>query len=264
MQLIAADVGNSSTKVAVEHAADDDRWCMETIFRGDEPLDFDLPSLNVGNEPAFWSVCSVNHDRQRRLNEWIQEYRPNDRYHLIEPQDVDLTTDVQSRDQLGRDRLVAAWMAVRLNDQNGPIVVIDAGTAVTIDLIDGDLVFQGGVIFPGTESCFRSLSEFTHALPELGREDRPHTSDAAFSDVIGKSTTDAILKGVYQSQISAIRGIVNQMASHSDGKTTIFLTGGGISDIANDLPPTWDYVPDLVLRGARSIGRDLINGLSRD
>lgn len=266
MQLIAADIGNSWIKVAVEHAAKDDRWCLETIFRGDEPLDFDFSALDVGNKPAFWSVSSVNQARQQRLKNWIQEYRPHDQFHVIESDDIELATDVESRVQLGRDRLIGAWMAVQLNDQTGPIVVIDAGTAVTIDLVDCNLVFQGGVIFPGAESNFRRLCEYTDALPDLGREHRSRNVDNdCFSDVIGKSTTDAILKGVYQSQILAIRGIAKQMATRSDRRARIFATGGGIIDIASDLPQTWDYVPDLVLRGARSIGRGLMSqsGLNR-
>ncbi len=259
MQLIAADIGNSSIKIAIEHAADDDRWCLETIFRGDEPLDLDLDSLDVGSEPAFWCASSVNQARQQRLTDWIQTHRPDDRFHAIESDEVELETDVESRLQLGRDRLIGAWMAVQLNDQSGPVVVIDAGTAVTIDLIDSNLVFQGGVIFPGAESNFRRLAEYTHALPDLGRENRPNASRGPFSNVIGKSTNDAIIKGVYQSQISAIRSITEQMASCSAPRATVFATGGGISDISNDLPQSWDFVPDLVLRGARSIGRNLLN-----
>lgn len=259
MQLIAADIGNSSIKVAIEHAADDDRWCQETIFRGDEPLDFDLTSLDVGNESAFWCVSSVNQAREQRLKNWIQEFRPNDRFHVIQSDDVCLKTDVQSRAQLGRDRLVSAWMAVQLNDQCGPIVVIDAGTAVTIDLVDENLVFQGGLIFPGADSNFRRLAEFTHALPDLARESRSNAAESPFSDVIGKSTPDAIMKGVYQSQITAIRGIAKQLATRTAKRATIYATGGGIVDIAGDLPQSWDYVPDLVLRGARAIGRILLN-----
>jgi type III pantothenate kinase len=259
MQLIAADIGNSSIKVAIEHAADDDRWCLETIFRGDEPLDLDLTDLDVGDEPAFWSVSSVNQGRQKRLQNWIQQHRPEDQFHVIESDDIDLKSDVESRVELGRDRLIGAWMAIQLNDQRGPIVVIDAGTAVTIDLVDRNLVFQGGVIFPGAESNFRRLADYTHALPNLGRGNQPDASRGPFSDVIGKSTNDAILKGVYQSQISAIRGIAKQMATRSVRRATIFATGGGITDIAGDLPQSWDLVPDLVLRGARSIGRSLLS-----
>jgi type III pantothenate kinase len=262
MQLIAADIGNSSTKVAVDHTTEDDRWCMETIFRGDDPLDLDLGSINMADEPAFWAVSSVNRTRQRQLENWIASHRPEDQFHVIEPDDVSLETNVESRDQLGRDRLIAAWMAVQLNDQSGPIIVIDAGTAVTIDWVDEQLVFQGGVIFPGADSNFRQLAKYTDALPDLSQRDRDESGmnlDGALEGLFGKSTTSAILQGVFQSQIAAIRGVVQRMASRSNRQPTVLTTGGGIADIAGGLPDDWDDVPDLVLRGAKSIGRALIN-----
>ena len=262
MQLIAADIGNSSTKVAVDHTTEDDRWCMEAIFRGDEPLDLDLASIDLADEPAFWAVSSVNRVRQRKLENWIGKHRPDDEFHVIQPNDVDLETDVHSRDQLGRDRLVAAWMAVQLNDQSGPIIVIDAGTAVTIDWVDKHLVFQGGVIFPGADSNFRQLALSTDALPDLSQRDRDKTGInlvGSLEGLLAKTTTSAILQGVFHSQITAMLGIVKRMASQSERPPTVLTTGGGIADIANGLPDDWDDVPDLVLRGAKSIGQSLMN-----
>ncbi|MFK7768807.1 MAG: type III pantothenate kinase [Mariniblastus sp.] len=258
MQLIAADIGNSSTKVAIDHAAADNRWCMQTIVRDEEQLQLDLSNLEVTDEPAFWSVSSVNRKRESSLQAWISEHRPNDRFHLIGPDDVQLKTDVESRTLLGRDRLVEAWMAMRLNDNEDPIIVIDAGTAVTIDFVDQDAVFRGGVIFPGAESNFRMLAEYTDALPDLRNFLRTKDDATAHLRVIGKSTTDAIVGGVYQSQSAAIIGIVNQMIYDSVSAPVVFATGGGIEDIRETLPDYWNYVPDLVLRGAREIGRRLM------
>ncbi len=257
MQLIAADIGNSSTKVAIDHAASDSRWCMESIFRNDEQLDFDMSALDVSNEPAFWSVSSVNRTREKSLEMWINEHRPNDRFHLISPDDVGLKTDVESRTKLGRDRLIEAWMAVKLNDNADPVIIIDAGTAVTVDYVDHNSVFQGGVIFPGADSNFRMLGEYTDALPDLSGYLR-EKENAAVGSVIGKSTTEAILAGVYHAQAGAIVGIVNEMIYGSVSCPVVFATGGGIADIKQFLPDYWNYVPDLVLRGAREIGRLLM------
>lgn len=256
MQLIAADIGNSSTKIAVDHAAKDDRWCQETVFRNAEPID--LTSIQIGDEPAFWSVCSVNQSRQQRLRDIIAADRPNDQFYLIEPDDVDLETNVQSRTQLGRDRLVAAWMAVQLTEHSGPLIVIDAGTAVTVDLVDQDLVFQGGAIFPGAESNLRQLTQNTDALPDLQSFARHGRLPVSLNNSVGKSTTDAILLGVYTAQVAAIQRLAQSLAQPLPTAATIFTTGGGIIAIERELDESWQHVPDLVLRGARGIGRKLI------
>ena len=259
MQLIAADIGNSSTKVAVNNVSDDKRWCMQSVFRGDEPIAFDADASGMSQQPAFWSVSSVNKQRESKLKQWVEKHRPNDQFHTLAESDIPLESDVESRTQLGRDRLLAAWTAVELNDRSGPVVVVDAGTAVTIDLVSSDLVFQGGHIFPGAESNFRFLAQSTDALPDLSSNKRTNQfGDLAFG-AVGKSTNEAILQGVYQSQIGAVIGIVNAMSRRHKIEPVVYSTGGGIADISDALPNEWIHVPDLVLIGAKMIGQQLVD-----
>ena len=257
MQLIAVDIGNSSTKVAVETKTDD-RWRMQTVFRGDDPINLGLVAPDIADQPAFWSASSVNSVREEKLRIWITKHRPNDHFHSIAESDVPLNSNVESREQLGRDRLVAAWMATELNDQSGPIIVVDAGTAVTIDLVCDKLIFQGGHIFPGAELSFRQLSQDTDALPDLSNEKRSNRFEDLSYGEVGKSTNAAILQGVYQSQIGAITGIVAAMSRQQNSQPVVYTTGGGIKDIGEWLPESWLRVPDLVLQGARKIGKTLM------
>ncbi len=251
MQLIAVDIGNSSTKIAVDHMGDDDRWSSTTIVRDDNGLD-ELKKNVLGDSfSCCWVVCSVNKVRQNRLARWVQSNRPDDQFHIISADDVPLKTAVESREQLGRDRLLAAWMATNLDDESGPLIVIDAGTAVTIDYVDAAEVFQGGVIYPGADSNFRQLAQHTDALPDLSHQTR---SSKAYMDCFGKSTQEAILKGVFQSQAWAIHGIARQLQACSKIKTPVYVTGGGIPDLIKLLPDDWFDVPDLVLRGAKLVG----------
>lgn len=268
MQLIAVDIGNSSTKIAVEHTGDGDRWCMETIIRGQSPFHLDLSAFESDQEPAFWAASSVNQDRQHRLEGWIKQHRPDDRFHAIGADEVDLPSNVESRDQLGRDRLIAAWMAMELNDRSGPLIVIDAGTAVTIDLVDRELVFQGGFIFAGVDANFRQLAAGTAALPDLSTVERRVPVGQLGLDSLGKSTNAAIRQGVYLAQIESIRGIADGLArslisnqGHQQ-PPAVYATGGGLNEIADCLPEDWNFVPDLVLQGARTIGRRLLRELS--
>lgn len=255
MQLIAADIGNSSTKIAVEYSGDDDRWSTSLVFRGNQEFGDDFQPLD-SKTPAFWSISNVNAERLSQLANWVAAHRPDDRFHVIAPSEVPLKSDIESRDQLGIDRLIAAWMATVLNDQSGPLIVVDAGTAVTIDYVDANEVFRGGVIFPGAGSNFRQLSNDTDALPNLERSKRVAM---ARKKIIGRSTHEAIIQGVFQSQIAAIQGIVARMAKISKQTTSVYVTGGGIADIIDRLPEDWNDVPDLVLQGAKTIGARLVN-----
>ena len=262
MQVIAADIGNSSTKVAVEHAAHDNHWRLETIIRGDQPVEIDFAPLDLDTRPAFWSVSSVNQRRQQHLADWVAERRPDDTFHIITDQEVELGTRVQSRTQLGRDRLIAAWQAVQLND-GGPVVVVDAGTAVTIDLVDADNQFCGGLIFPGAASMLNTLAAQTDALPDLSRVIGAELREKLFAEygrsinplpTHGTSTEMAMLLGVYHAQVSAIRHGVQSLSQLSGNLPDVYVTGGGIDDLLDWLPDNWQFVPDLVLQGAYHIG----------
>ena len=251
MQLIAVDIGNSSTKIAVQDLDEDRdvRWYDQFTYRGDDQIDLQLTEV-----PAFWSICSVSTSRLATLESRIQSNRPKDRVHKIADSDVPLDSNIDSRSGAGRDRLVAAWMASQLAD--GPVVVVDAGTAVTIDFVDSEKVFQGGVIFPGAAACLKQISESAPALPDLSQREFAESLNEVLNSRLGKSTEPAIIGGVYQSQIAAITKIATDMTGES--KCEIYATGGGVDDIQNHLPEHWNFVPDLVLRGAKSIGQRMM------
>ena len=262
MQLIAVDIGNSSTKIgvlrnSVRSLVGDDLWSGRIRLENERPIVVDSKVLELPNESALWSVSSVNSVRAKELEAWVSQHRPKDKFHLISESDVDLKSDVESRKQLGRDRLIAAWIAVELNDRIGPVIVVDAGTAVTIDWVDQQLVFQGGHIFPGGDSSFQQLVQNTDALPPLSQAQRDRLLKNLEYGSVGKSTQEAIFNGVYQSQIGGIIGIVAAMSERIDSSPTIYLTGGGIEEISRFLPQSWVRVPDLVLRGAAGIGQGL-------
>jgi type III pantothenate kinase len=257
MRLIAVDIGNSSIKIAVDSPSKINSWQTELILNSEATLSQELLSLPFKNDSFFWSVSSVHREKESRFLDWVNQHRPNDQFHLIRESDVDLQSNIESRELLGRDRLISAWMALQLNHNQGPVIIVDAGTAVTIDLVDPEGIFQGGVIFPGAESNFKRLNAFTDALPELGMQTGNSPLPHVFDSVLGKSTADAIQKGVYHSQKYAIQEIVEQMSKLSKQPACTFATGGGLTDITPQLNPDWNYIPDLLLQGARAIGRKL-------
>ena len=138
------------------------------------------------------------------------------------------------------DRLLAAWTARELF--GAPVIVVDIGTATTIDVVDDEGAFAGGAIMPGPELAIRSLARDTALLPRVAAR----VPDRA----IGRDTVEAIQSGVVLGHLAAIQDLVSRMTDELGGDTppTVVLTGGG----AADLGPIGgvDLVePDLLLLG---------------
>ncbi len=257
MILISADIGNSATKIVIDWLDEGPQPVQTIKLLGVQPIGLDLP-----DQPTYWSICSVNSPRCEQLCSWIAENRPHDQVHEIRESEIPIRSNVECRATTGRDRLVAAWQSCCLFDNQQPIVVVDAGTAVTIDWIDVERVFQGGVIFPGAEACLRILSLETIALPDLSLLHRDIAIVEIMTEPIGRGTQLAILRGVFQSQVASMKYIVESICSIHDGRCNVIATGGGVQRLAEFLPDDWSIVPDLVLHGATGIGRIRLSKLA--
>ena len=148
--------------------------------------------------------------------------------------------------QLGPDRwasLVAARQRT-LHEEAAPApaIVVNAGTAVTIDALAGDGRFLGGLIVPGLRLMLRALAENTSALRLA-----PGTF-TAFPD----NTADALYSGAMQ----AVTGAIHQMRAglERDGATArCFLAGGAAPEIAPHLTGSVEVVDNLVLEGVLAL-----------
>lgn len=143
---------------------------------------------------------------------------------------------------VGQDRLLCAIGAFSLTGQAS--VVVDLGTAMTVDFVDGAGVFHGGAIAPGLGMMLRSLHEYTDALPKIDYkvpEEGTH---------FGKNTPDAMRLGVTAMVNGAVRWLAERYALHYEAYPRIIATGGDIGVLeADGLVET--FVPDLQLIGIR-------------
>jgi type III pantothenate kinase len=106
--------------------------------------------------------------------------------------DFSLRIAVEQPSRVGRDRLAAAVAAVTLKSADRPAVVVDAGSAVTVDLVAASGEFLGGAILPGWRAMSQALSAVTDALPavsELPLDPPP--------PALGTSTERALASGLY-------------------------------------------------------------------
>ena len=117
---------------------------------------------------------------------------------------------------LGRDRLAAAVGAATLYPGRNALIV-DFGTAVTLDFVSADGVFRGGCISPGMAMRFRALHEYTAALPLCDATDS--------AELLGRTTDEAVRLGVMNSLAFEIEGYIARMQGEIADLCVIF-TGG--------------------------------------
>jgi type III pantothenate kinase len=244
--ILAVDIGNTriqlgrTTRLAGDGHPEWDRMQFrDTVSFQPESLEAELPS-----EPLVWRVASVQRSAERLLAEWVTRARPSDRYQRLSHADLPLRIDVQQPGRVGMDRLVAAVAANRLRQPPRAAIVIDAGTAVTVDALAFDGTFLGGVILPGMRMTVRALAAGTDLLPLV---------DVAFSDavppVIGRSTEAAIRSGAFWGTVGGIRHFVARFADEIGHDAEVFVTGGDAGYLAQLIGSGARCEPYLVLNG---------------
>lgn len=144
---------------------------------------------------------------------------------------------------VGQDRLLCAIGA--FDQLKQACVVIDVGTAVTVDFVDGTGVFHGGAIFPGLSLMLSSLHDSTSSLPKLVYRKLDPTSREP-----GKQTDDAILLGVTSAIQGAVRSLTERYAEHYQGYPKTIVTGGDMGVLEDD-EVIDAFMPDLQLQGIR-------------
>lgn len=146
---------------------------------------------------------------------------------------------------VGHDRLLDALGAFSRAKQ--ACIVIDAGTAVTVDFVDGEGTFHGGAIAPGVRMMCEALHEKTAALPMIATpaEALPPEGEPPF----GRSTAPAIAVGV----VSAVRGmahlLIDQYAQFYGAYPRVIATGGDAPMLFENDELIEHIVPDLTLVG---------------
>ena len=191
-----------------------------------------------------WFVTSVCTGGLRQFEKWAARHDSRVDLHLISHVDFDLQMNVEVPERVGTDRLAAAVAANRRRRSVAPAVVIDAGTAITIDLIDSNGVFQGGAIFPGLKLAAESLRWGTDQLPTV---DVKHFDE--LPAYLGKDTIEAIQTGIYWGTVGAVRQVLNGIIAELNEPADVFLTGGGSGLIAKHLEIESCVAPTLVLEG---------------
>ncbi|MFZ5555910.1 MAG: type III pantothenate kinase [Pseudomonadota bacterium] len=148
--------------------------------------------------------------------------------------------------QLGSDRwaaLVAAWSMVR-----APAVVVNAGTAATMDLLDGDGLFLGGIICPGIGLMLESLR----------RRSRVLRADAGRVEPLPRDTASAMKTGAMTALVGAVEMMAGRLEAHCTSKPVIVLSGGDAPLLTGFASERIVRVENLVLEGVALIADEAL------
>ncbi len=250
MNLIAIDIGNSHISLV--------------LFLDNEEKDFQRLSNEdvTGKKLAdilggYWDRVPVNpiskeHKRDgvivassvkpewTELIEEVCDDTLGEKVKLI-GRDVKLPIEmgVEEPEKVGTDRIVSAAAAFAVVED--ALIVADFGTAVTVDLVDEDGVFLGGVIAPGFGLAAQALSSGTAQLPEIDFQ-KPVSC-------IGANTEEAIRAGLYYSAVGLLKTISEEFAVQLGRWPQLIVTGDGVKVIKAHCDFVDSWVPGLVVRG---------------
>ncbi len=157
------------------------------------------------------SVIKLPDDFYRKINNIAKKI-----FFLDEKTNLPIVNKYKSKTSLGKDRIAAAVGANTIFP-NTNVLVIDAGTAVTLDFVNENNEYHGGNISPGMQMRFKALNAFTNKLPLLDK------SEQFF--LTSNNTNDAIISGVQNGIIFEIDTYINEYKKkYVDLK--VILTGG--------------------------------------
>lgn len=144
---------------------------------------------------------------------------------------------------LGKDRL-AGVVAASVRYPGHDVLVIDAGTAITYDLVTKDKEYHGGSISPGLGIRFKGLHTFTERLPLY--------EAALYNELTGKDTFESIMSGVMTGSLLEMEGFISEYQKKYPGLITL-LTGGDAIYFDKMLKSNIFALPNLVIDGLKLI-----------
>ncbi|MEZ4750571.1 MAG: type III pantothenate kinase [Bdellovibrionota bacterium] len=219
---LALDIGNSETTIGVfDEAALVAQWRLETgaARSADQIAAFLYPLFQHHKIEGPWTgmaICSVVPTARRGLKEFATRYLKLEAFEVTPKVRLPFALNVHEPDTVGADRLAnAAYAAAHLTL---PAIIVDCGTATTLDVVTAEGGYEGGVILPGVGLSFESLSRKTSQL-SLVESEFPKR-------VIGKSTKECIQAGILFGYCDQINGLLRRTQEEIGVPCTTVLTGG--------------------------------------
>ncbi|MCC7145654.1 MAG: type III pantothenate kinase [Phycisphaeraceae bacterium] len=241
VNLLAVSVGNTRTRlgafsagklVRVEAVPNDQPAVLETASAAllESLADLDNPQV---------LLASVNPAQEEVVERVVSQRWKQPLLRAERDVPIPIGRQLDPHTLVGEDRLLNAAAAYDVLKQ--ACVIVDAGTAITVDFVDGAGTFHGGAIGPGARMMLASLHQHTALLPEIDMA-RP-------LEPVGHNTAEAMRSAVFHGLRGMVRELVEQYAEAAGAYPLVVATGGDAELLFADFPLVERLVPDLTLLG---------------
>lgn len=260
--LLAVDIGNTQTHLGVfdhEELAHEWRAATEARRTADElALMFgeflSLADLSFSRQITGVAISSVVPRATQELREMTLRYFGFPAV-VVEPgvkTGIAILTD--SPKEVGADRIANAVAAHAMFPDESKIIV-DFGTAITVDAVSARGEYLGGAIAPGLDTAATALFSSTAQLPRVELIDPVGP--------IGKSTVASIQSGIIYGTAGLVDGLVARVSEELEGKARVLATGGMAAVLARHCSSIEQTRPMLTLEGLRLIFQRNADGTAR-
>ena len=249
MMFLAIDIGNTSTKFG--------------LFKDEEPFEmtFGFPTSSIISRKNFRTellpklealgklksiiIASVVPKASAALTEILECSHEETKIRVLKNSDIPIVNKYDNPEEVGIDRLLSSLAAYKMfgKDAKKPVIVISFGTATTIDCINAEGDYLGGIITLGIEASAKHLHQIAAQLPEI---------ELSFpKNILGRTTIESILSGIMNGAVAMIEGLVKKLQGENfSGKEIIVVATGGLANLFENKTPVINHIaPHLVLEG---------------
>lgn len=234
------DVGNTAMKWRFRHGETVSQggcrhgrdWpgVISTLLQGDTGLDA-IWIASVAGPVADAEIADLLHERTG----------VSPRFYYSCAEDFGVRSCYPEPRKLGVDR----WVAMIEGYQRyGASVIIDCGSALTIDAVDGGGAFLGGYIVPGLGMLRTALLRDTSDV---------HIEPAAARPGLGRSTGECVHNGLLRMSVAFVTEVVVELRQVLDDTCKVLVTGGDAQELTAAFPFEFLHMPDLVLDGLERV-----------
>ncbi len=239
--ILAVDIGNTNINIGcfqgkklITH------FCVDNKCLVNKKSTFPLES-SILNESKYIIVASVNPKTETTFYKYLG--KKHKKKVLVIGREIKpmIPILVENPKKLGIDRLLNALAAYRRTKTS--TIVIDFGTAITIDMVSKEGEFMGGLILPGIRTSAYALNKQTALLPEIDVK-RP-------AKIIGNNVENAIKAGIYFGTVGSIVHIIREVRRVYGNLQYTIATGGDAKTFKKDISEIDKFIPRLTLDGIR-------------
>ena len=254
--LVAVDVGNSQIMAGfflpkiigeIGNSLPEPHRVLSLQTQDWDPMEWNRWLAPLRPCDVNWCIGSVCDHAADVLQDWLKNESDDLFARILDFRDLLIEIEIPSPASIGIDRLLGAVAANCIRPPDRPAIVIDLGSAITVDVISAQGSFRGGAILPGIQMSGRALHAFTDRLPQISPPQGPPPSP------IGRSTEEAISSGIYWGTVGALRILVSEFRAEMSEPPITILTGGNAPLVAEALDGEVRCESHLILAGIATV-----------